>query len=141
MLLFLYVSGDFGVVEHGVDGGDGGDAQGDCLECQYAPAEVSGRVQFLDRPQDIIHHADEQCNRAGVHAEVFREGPEAADYHVPGDVPRQVTGPVDHRNQGSDGDADQAEFQDEGDCGHEVKDGFDNRARLGHPNGKKGNVA
>ena len=107
----------------------------------YAPAEVSGRVQFLDRAQDIVHQADEQCDRAGVHAEVFREGPEAAVYHVPGDVPRQVTGPVDHRDQGSDGDADQAEFQDEGDCGHEVKDGFDNRARLGHPNGKKGNVA
>ena len=118
MLLFLYVSGDFGVVEHGVVGGDCGDAQGDCLERQYAPAEVSGRVQFLDRAQNIVHQADEQCDRAGVHAEVFREGPEAAVYHVPGDVPRQVTGPVDHRNQGSDGDADQAEFQDEGDCGH-----------------------
>ena len=63
---------------------------------------------------------------------MFREGPEAAVYHVPGDVPRQVTGPVDHRDQVSDGNADQAEFQDEGDCGHEVKDGFDNRARLGH---------
>lgn len=25
-----------------------------------APAEVSGRVQFLNRAQDIIHHADEQ---------------------------------------------------------------------------------
>ena len=97
----------------------------------YAPAEVSGRVQFLDRAQDIVHQADEQSDRAGVHAEVFREGPEAAVYHVPGDVPRQVIGPVDHRDQGSDGDADQAEFQDEGDCGHEVKDGFDNRARLG----------
>lgn len=106
----------------------------------YAPAEVSGRVQFLNRAQDIVHQADEQCNRAGVHAEVFREGPEAAVYHVPGDVPRQVTGPVDHRDQGSDGDADQAEFQDEGDCSHEVKDGFDNRARLGFLNGKKGNV-
>ena len=58
---------------------------------------------------------------------MFREGPEAAVYHVPGDVPRQVTGPVDHRDQGSDGDADQAEFQDKGDCGHEVKDSFDNR--------------
>ena len=46
-------------------------------------------------------------------------------------VPRQVTGPVDHRDQGSGGDADQAEFQDEGDCGHEGKDGFDYRARLG----------
>ena len=89
-------------------------------------------MQFLDRAQDIVHQADEQCDRAGVHAEVFREGPEAAVYHVPGDVPRQVTGPADHRDQGSDGDADQAEFQDEGDCGHEVKDGFDNRARLGH---------
>ena len=97
----------------------------------YAPAEVSGRVQFLNRAQDIVHQADEQCDRAGVHAEVFREGPEAAVYHVPGDVPRQVTGPVDHRDQGSDGDADQAEFQDEGDCGHEVKDGFGNRAHLG----------
>ena len=53
------------------------------------------------------------------------------------DVPRQVTGPVDHRDQGSDGDADQAEFQDEGDCGHEVKNGFDNRARQVKPNGKK----
>ena len=62
----------------------------------YAPAEVSGRVQFLNRAQGL-------------------------------DEPRQVTGPVDHRNQGSDGDADQAEFQDEGDCGHEVKNGFDNR--------------
>ena len=41
----------------------------------YAPAEVSGRVQFLDRAQDIVHQADEQCDRAGVHAEVFREGP------------------------------------------------------------------
>ena len=121
MLLFLYVSGDFGVVEHGVDSGDCGDAQGDCLECQYAPAEVSGRVQFLDRAQDIVHQADEQCDRAGVHAEVFREGPEAAVYHVPGDVPRQVTGPADHRDQGSDGDADQAEFQDDGDSDHEVK--------------------
>lgn len=47
-------------------------------------------------------------------------------------VPRQVTGPVDHRDQVSDGDADQAGFQDEGDCGHEVKDGFDNRTRPGH---------
>ena len=73
-----------------------------------------------------MHKADEQCDRAGVHAEVFREGPEVAVYHVPGDVPCQVTGPVDHRDQGSDGDADQAEFQNEGDCGHEVKDGFDN---------------
>ena len=100
MLLFLYVSGDFGVVEHGVDGGDCGDAQGDCLECQYAPAEVSGRVEFLDRAKGL-------------------------------DVPRQVTGPVDHRDQGPDGDTDQAEFQDEGDCGHEVKDGFDNRTRWG----------
>lgn len=89
-------------------------------------------MQFLNRAQDIVHQADEQCDRAGVHAEVFREGPEAAVYHVPGDIPRQITGPVDHRDQGSDGDADQAEFQDEGDCGHEVKDGFDNRARLGH---------
>lgn len=80
----------------------------------YAPAEVSGRVQFLDRAQDIVHQADEQCDRAGVHAEVFREGPEAAVYHVPGDVPRQITGPEDHRDQDSDGDADQAEFQDEG---------------------------
>ncbi len=62
--MFLYVSGDFGVVEHGVDGGDGGDAQGDCLECQYAPAEVSGRVEFLDRAQDIVHQADEQSDRA-----------------------------------------------------------------------------
>ena len=70
MLLFLFVSGDFGVVEHGVDGGDCGDAQGDCLECQYAPAEVSGRVQFLDRAKGL-------------------------------DVPRQATGPVDHRDQGS----------------------------------------
>ena len=52
-----------------------------------APAEVSGRAQFLDRAQGL-------------------------------DVPCQVTGPVDHRDQGSDGDADQAEFQDEGDCGH-----------------------
>jgi len=75
----------------------------------YAPAEVSGRVQFLDRAKGL-------------------------------DVPRQVTGPVDHCDQGSGGDADQAEFQDEGGCGHEVKDGFDNRARLGLPNGKKGNV-
>lgn len=82
----------------------------------YAPAEVSGRVEFLDRAQNIVHQAVEQCDRAGVHAEVFREGPEAAIYHVPGDVPRQVTGPVDHRDQSSDGDADQAEFQDEGDC-------------------------
>lgn len=89
-------------------------------------------MQFLDRAQDIVHQADEQCDRAGVHAEVFREGPEAAVYHVPGNVPRQVTGPVDYRDQGSDGNADQAEFQDEGDCGYEVKDGFDNRARLGH---------
>ena len=48
----------------------------------YAPAEVSGRVQFLDRAKGL-------------------------------DVPRQVTGPVDHRDQGSDGNADQAEFQDE----------------------------
>ena len=56
---------------------------------------------------------------------MFREGPEAAVYHVPGDVPCKVTGPVDHRDQGSNGDTDQAEFQDEGDCGHEVKDGFD----------------
>lgn len=56
----------------------------------YAPAEVSGRVQFLDRAQNIVHQADEQCDRAGVHAEVFREGPEAAVYHVLGDVPRQV---------------------------------------------------
>lgn len=63
---------------------------------------------------------------------MFHEGPEAAVYHVPGDVPHQVTGPADHRDQGSDGDADQAEFQDEGDCGHEVKDGFENRARLGN---------
>ena len=102
----------------------------------YAPAEVSGRVQFLDRAQDIVHQADEQCDRAGVHAEVFRESPEAAVYHVPGDVPRQITGPVDHRDQGSDGDADQAEFQDEGDCGHKVKGGFDNLARLGHQKGK-----
>ena len=52
---------------------------------------------------------------------MFREGPEAAVYHVPGDVPRQVTGPADHRDQGSDGDADQAEFQDDGDSDHEVK--------------------
>ena len=52
------------------------------------------------------------------------------------DEPRQVTGPVDHRDQGSDGDADQAEFQDEGDCGHEVKDGFDYRDCLGHQKGK-----
>lgn len=124
--------GDFGVVEHGVDGGDGGDAQGDCLECQYAPAEVSVRVQFLDRAQNIVHQADEQSDRAGVHAEVFREGPEAAVYHVPGDVPCKVTGPINHRNQGSNGNADQAEFQDEGDCGHEVKDGFDYRDCLGH---------
>ena len=87
-------------------------------------------MQFLDRALDIVHQADEQCDRAGVHAEVFREGPEAAVYHVPGDVPRQVTGPVDHRDQGSDGDADQAEFQDEGDCGHEVKDRFDNRTHT-----------
>ena len=75
----------------------------------YAPAEVNGRVQFLDRAKGL-------------------------------DVPCKVTGPIDHRDQGSDGNADQAEFQDEGDCGHEVKDGFDNRARLGLPNGKKGNV-
>lgn len=61
-----------------------------------APAEVSGRVRFLDRAKGL-------------------------------DVPRQVKGPVDHRDQGSDGDADQAEFQDKGDCGHEGKDSFDNR--------------
>ncbi len=91
----------------------------------------------MDRPQDIIHHDDKQSNRDSINAEVFHEGPEAAVYHVPGDVPRQVTGPVDHRDQGSDGDADQAEFQDEGDCGHEVKDGFDNRARLGHQRGSE----
>ena len=36
----------------------------------YAPAEVSGRVQFLDRIKGL-------------------------------DEPRQVTGPVDHRDQGS----------------------------------------
>lgn len=91
----------------------------------------------MDRAQDIVHQADEQCDRAGVHAEVFREGLEAAVYHVPGDVPHQVTGPVDHRDQVSDGDADQAGFQDEGDCGHEVKDGFDNRARLGQQKGAR----
>lgn len=63
---------------------------------------------------------------------MFREGPEAAVYHVPGDVPRQVTGPVDHRDQGSDGGAALVDFLGEGDCGHEVKDSFDNRTRLGH---------
>ena len=49
----------------------------------YAPAEVSGHVQFLDRPQDTIHHANEQRDWAGIHAEVFRESPETAIYHVP----------------------------------------------------------
>ena len=95
-------------------------------------------MEFLDRAQDIVHQADEQCDRAGDHAEVLREGPEAAVYHVPGDVPRQATGPVDHRDQGSDGDADQAEFQDEGDCGHEGKDSFDNLPlkRIGQPSHK-----
>ena len=42
-----------------------------------------------------------------------------------------VKGPVDHRDQDSDVDA-QAEFQDEGNCGHEGKDCFDYRARLGN---------
>ena len=93
---------------------------------------------FISHKSEDKNYADEQCDRAGVHAEVFREGPEAAVYHVPGDVPRQATGPVDHRDQGSDGDADQAEFQDEGDCGHEGKDSFDNLPlkRIGQPSHK-----
>lgn len=90
----------------------------------------------MDWSQDIIHHADKQSNRDSINAEVFHKSPKAAVNHISGNVPRQVTGPVDHRDQGSDGDADQAEFQDEGDCGHEVKDGFDNRTRLEHQEGK-----
>ena len=85
----------------------------------------------MDWSQDIIHHADKQSNRDSINAEMFHKSPKAAVNHIPGNVPRKVTGPVNHRNQGSNSNADQAEFQDEGDCGHEVKDGFDNRARLG----------